>query len=369
MKITTKKVSELKPYENNARTHSQEQLQQIANSIKEFGFTNPLLIDGNNGIIAGHGRLEAAKLLQMETVPCIVLDYLTEAQKRALIIADNKIALNAGWDKELLELEISALEEVDFNIDLLGFEDSEMLEIKQFKQRENMVSRFDLKEAFKINRIKDFNYFTFFNKSADGYALEDIKTEEFIPTFVNEFILHIRGILSGELSGWAILTTPKRSSKKEFHFMTEVSKEVSKELKISFYEDRIITRNMSRLEPKFSLSETIKETNIILLDDVITTGKTIEASKALLKNKNILCFVAIKNMGLPVVPTYIDFDSDLEDKISIDSTEVTKEDMEKAENDNLINNVKKFYTFTCPNCLSGFEVKHTELEKLVKGDQ
>jgi len=121
-----RKVNELIPYINNSRTHSDAQVAQIAASIREFGWTNPILIDGENGIIAGHGRLKAAMLLDMEEVPVIELSHLSETQKKAYIIADNKLAMNAGWDMELLKLEISELEDKDFNIDLLGFDPSEL---------------------------------------------------------------------------------------------------------------------------------------------------------------------------------------------------------------------------------------------------
>jgi len=119
-------VSKLIPYVNNARTHSDEQISQIAASIKEFGFRNPILIDGDNGIIAGHGRVMAAKKLGLTTIPYIDCSDLTEAQKKAYIIADNKIALNAGWDEELLKLELEDIEVSDIDMELLGFSDEEL---------------------------------------------------------------------------------------------------------------------------------------------------------------------------------------------------------------------------------------------------
>lgn len=118
-----RKVSDLIPYVNNSRTHSEEQTTQIASSIKEFGFTNPVLIDEDGGLIAGHGRLMAASKLNIKEIPCIVLNGLTEAQKKAYIIADNQLPLNAGWDLDKLKLEIETLGELDFDIDLLGFDD------------------------------------------------------------------------------------------------------------------------------------------------------------------------------------------------------------------------------------------------------
>ena len=111
------------PYVNNSRTHDNNQVKQIASSIKEFGFTNPILIDEDNGIIAGHGRLLAADLLGMDEVPTITLKGLTEAQRKAYVIADNQLALNAGWDLNSLKVELDRLAELDFDIDLLGFDD------------------------------------------------------------------------------------------------------------------------------------------------------------------------------------------------------------------------------------------------------
>src|ERR1700709_1134857 len=111
-------LDRLIPYARNARTHSDEQVAQIAASIKEFGFTNPILVDTGDGIIAGHGRLLAARLLNLEPVPVIVLDHLTETQKRAYLIADNKLAENAGWDEAALQVELAELQIAGFDLDL-----------------------------------------------------------------------------------------------------------------------------------------------------------------------------------------------------------------------------------------------------------
>lgn len=116
-------VDKLIPYAANSRTHSDEQVTQIAASIREFGFTNPILVNGENTIIAGHGRLMAAKKLGLKEVPAISLDHLTKAQQKALVIADNQLALNAGWNIDMLKAEIEGLKLDDFNIDLLGFDD------------------------------------------------------------------------------------------------------------------------------------------------------------------------------------------------------------------------------------------------------
>jgi DNA modification methylase len=111
----------LRPYDRNARTHSKKQIRQIATSIERFGFTNPVLISDDGQILAGHGRVEAAKLLQMERVPALRLSHLSDAERRAYILADNKLAQNAGWDRELLALELQGLIDLDFQVDLTGF--------------------------------------------------------------------------------------------------------------------------------------------------------------------------------------------------------------------------------------------------------
>lgn len=130
LKIVYRPLKELIPYARNSRTHNSSQIAQIASSIKEFGFTNPILTDGANGIIAGHGRFEAAFLLAMHEVPTIDLAHLTETQKRAYVIADNKIALNSDWDEQMLELEISDLRDAGFDIGILAFDSSEFDDLK-----------------------------------------------------------------------------------------------------------------------------------------------------------------------------------------------------------------------------------------------
>ena len=139
LKVEYRNIKELIPYCNNSRTHSDEQVLQIASSIKEFGFTNPVLIDGQGGIIAGHGRIMAAQKLKMDEVPTITLSDLSEAQKKAYIIADNKLALNSGWDDELLKIELEQLKELDFDLGLIGFSDDELALLMGGETTEGLV--------------------------------------------------------------------------------------------------------------------------------------------------------------------------------------------------------------------------------------
>ena len=129
MQIIQRNIEDLIPYIKNSRTHSEDQIAQIAASIKEFGWTNPILIDGDNGIIAGHGRVMAARKLKYKQVPTIELKELTEIQKKAYIIADNKLAQNADWDKAMLSLELEELDGLGFDIDLTGFSPEEITEL------------------------------------------------------------------------------------------------------------------------------------------------------------------------------------------------------------------------------------------------
>ena len=126
LRVEACKIGQLIPYANNARTHSEAQIAEIAASIRAFGWTNPILVDRNDGVIAGHGRLLAARKLGLETVPVIRLGHLSETQRRALVLADNRIALNSGWNEDLLRIELEDLRDLDFDLDLLGFDESEL---------------------------------------------------------------------------------------------------------------------------------------------------------------------------------------------------------------------------------------------------
>lgn len=124
--IKYKKTADLVPYANNSRLHDETQLGQLVASINEFGFTNPVLLDGANGIIAGHGRVMAANVLGLETVPTIELQHLTDEQKAAYVIADNKLAQNAKWDDEILRLELQSLSDADYDLSILGFDEASL---------------------------------------------------------------------------------------------------------------------------------------------------------------------------------------------------------------------------------------------------
>ena len=146
LQISYKSTENLIPYANNSRTHSDDQINQVASSIKEFGFTNPVLIDEQGGIIAGHGRVMAAKKLGLAEVPTITLEGLTKAQVKAYVIADNQLALNSGWDFDILNLEVESLTEMGFDVSLLGLSDL-------------MPDNLDEKENNSLSDVKDEDQF------------------------------------------------------------------------------------------------------------------------------------------------------------------------------------------------------------------
>lgn len=154
-------LERLKPYERNARTHSPEQVAQIVASIREFGFTNPILVDGSDGILAGHGRLAAAKDMGLAEVPVIVLNHLSAEQRRAYIIADNQLALNAGWDTELLQIEVAALNLADFDLTLLGFDEdriASLLDPEGIDQEEKAPKDYKGSEEYEEENFSEFEH-------------------------------------------------------------------------------------------------------------------------------------------------------------------------------------------------------------------
>ena len=122
-------INKLVPYANNARTHNKEQILKLRSSLREFGFVNPVIIDREYNVLAGHGRIEAAKAENISEVPCVFADHLTEAQKKAYILADNRMALDAGWDEELLSVEMQELQELGFDLSMTGFDEKELTDL------------------------------------------------------------------------------------------------------------------------------------------------------------------------------------------------------------------------------------------------
>ena len=137
-------INKLVPYANNARTHNKEQILKLRSSLREFGFVNPVIIDREYNVLAGHGRIMAAKEEGIEEVPCVYADHLTEAQKKAYILADNRMALDAGWDDELLAVEMEELQNLGFDLGLTGFDESEIADLFDINSDEAKQDDFDV---------------------------------------------------------------------------------------------------------------------------------------------------------------------------------------------------------------------------------
>ncbi len=179
LNITYRKVEDLIPYVNNSRKHSDQQVAQIAASIKEFGWTNPILVDKDKGIIAGHGRLMAARKLKMGDVPTIELSHLSDAQKKALVIADNKLALNADWDTQILSLELSELQDIGFDLDILGFDANELNALLEPEEVEGLTDEDAVPEVPEESKTKLGDIYQLGNHRlmcGDSTSIADIET-------------------------------------------------------------------------------------------------------------------------------------------------------------------------------------------------
>ncbi len=150
MQLEQIEIDKLIPYARNSRKHSDEQIMQVAASIKEFGFLNPVIIDKDNGIVAGHCRVLAAHKLSIDTIPCVRADHLTESQKRAYVIVDNNLALNSEWDEEMLSLEIGDLKDADFDLDLIGFDDDFFNDVNSGKDIATEIDGIDYVEQLQV---------------------------------------------------------------------------------------------------------------------------------------------------------------------------------------------------------------------------
>ena len=172
-------IGKLVPYVNNARTHSKEQINKLRSSLREFGFVNPVIIDREFNVIAGHGRILAAKEENIEQVPCVFVDHLTEAQKKAYILADNRFALDAGWDEEMLRVEMEALQGMDFDISLTGFDETEIADLLSLDDGEAQEDNFDEDAALQAEPFVKAGDLWFLGRHrllcADSTNTEDVK--------------------------------------------------------------------------------------------------------------------------------------------------------------------------------------------------
>ena len=282
----------LVPYKNNVKKHSKEQIKNVAASIKSFGFVQPVVIDKNNVIVIGHSRVLASKELGLKEIPAVVVDTLSEEEVRALRVADNKLNESA-WDIDMLELELSeiAWEPFEMDFDFTG-------DTKRRKAWEHLEKKCDLKKRIKQNVIGGFFCTTLFGITKDGMTLEEIKSDRSnVPLFADCAEWYLKNAIGHVGESWCIITAPKRRHK-DFHFATEVCKQIAVDLGIAFYEDAAEAINRHRVEPVFKKNVSPVEDNIILYDDIVTTGETMRAVRDLFVDDHVVFpLVAIRNKG------------------------------------------------------------------------
>ena len=310
------RIADLKPYERNAKRHSREQIAKLEKCIRELGFLSPCLIDQDLNVIAGHGRIEAAKAAGWDAVPCVFIEGLTEAERRRYIIEDNRISEFGDWDMDALEAELRDLGEkgvdisgLDFDLDIGDIEVEEIRiddaepkpeEKKPGKKWTTRGVRCDMKPRIAIREKNGHRYISLFASSKEGMTLEEIKNsrkcEKQIAQAVTE---HIRESLGNNLAGtgWAMITTGRRRHREGYHFATAVCKTAAKKLGIRFYEGAIECGNADRLKPELTLKTEPEEKNLILFDDIITTGTTMSRTTELLAGKGytVLTVIGIRN--------------------------------------------------------------------------
>ena len=289
-------IGMIHPYGNNPRDNTKS-VDKVAESIREFGFLQPIVCDGEGVILAGHTRYAAAMKLGYENVPVIYAKDLTPEQAKAYRLADNKAGEDSLWLNNLLAAE---LDDISIDMSLFGFSDpNEYTKRKSWNISEKLC---DMKKHITIREKSGFIYTAFFTTGKKGRPIEEIKADR---KAVDVFALNLEDYLERSLgenlkqNKWCLCTTPRRRHQEGFHFATEICRKAARYLSIPFYEDVVLAKNRSRIEPEFVLNVDPGEPNVILYDDVITTGSTIRETRRLLleKGHTVLVAVSIRNQS------------------------------------------------------------------------
>lgn len=293
IRIVYRPTESLKPYKNNPRDHG-DGIDAVAASIEEFKFRSPIQIQSDGTIINGHTRYQAAKKLGIEQIPCVVVDDLTEDQIKAYRLIDNKSAEYSSWDKDLLQLELDnpVFDEMSFDYDFDG-------SARKKKTWSETTKKCDLKPLMRSYRVANHQCMCFFKAGKNGISIRDIKKPEFVDLFQENLIVYIEETFGTNLAngGWCLITTPRRRHSEDFHFATAICRGAGRRLIIPFYEDVITTTNHDRVHPHFNQEYEFPEKNVILYDDIITTGSTMQATREILDNIgcNVFEIAAIGN--------------------------------------------------------------------------
>lgn len=309
-------ISDLIPYERNPKRHGREQLEKLERCIRELGFLSPCLIDKDHNIIAGHGRIQAAKAAGFEKVPCVFVEGLTEEQRRRYIIEDNRITEFGEWDMVALEAELKELnergidiQEMDFDLDIGGieaenitFEDADPDEGEKEKGKKwtKRGMRCDMKPQIASREKSGHRYISLFATSKEGMTLEEIKNSKNCERQVAEAVAgYLKQSMGNNMpgTGWAIITTGRRRHREGYHFATAVCKGIAEKTGLRFYEGAIACENSDRLKPALKMLKEPEEKNLILFDDIITTGTTMSRTAELLQGAGytVMIIIGIRN--------------------------------------------------------------------------
>ena len=298
-RVTEADIDSIRPYEKNPR-NNRKSVDKVANSIKEFGFLQPIVCDGDGVILAGHTRYAAAKKLGLKKVPVLYAEGLTPAQARAYRLADNKVGEGSVWDEKLLIDELALLDSgsMDFCMSDFGFDSS--AEYRRRNSWKTLEKKCGLVSKIMLRSKCGFMYASFYNTGKNGKTLEEIKGDASnIQPFADSLCDYLGKTVGDHLrnGGWCICTTPRRRHTEGLHFATEVCRAAAADLGIPFYEDAITAGSRKRIEPVFELPGEIAQPNVVLYDDIITTGSTLMESRRLLTDagKNVLAIAAIRN--------------------------------------------------------------------------
>jgi len=292
-------IGAIRPYDKNPRDNSKS-IDLVAQSIRDFGFLQPIVCDSDGVILAGHTRYAAAQKLGLAQVPVLYATDLTPGKAKAYRLADNKVGEGSKWLADLLVGEMEAISCEDMEIDMCSFGFDDPSEIKRYKSWENLKHCCGLKKKITVRTEGGFYYTSFFASGKDGRPLEEIKAD---PNLVEPFAYNLCDYLVRTLgpamsgAGWCICTTPRRRHKSGFHFSTAICEVASAELGVPFYPDVIESHNRDRFHPDFTLATNPTEPNVVLYDDILTTGLTMRDSRNLLLEHGHIVFpvVAINN--------------------------------------------------------------------------
>ena len=297
MEIKEIALSELKPYEKNPRKNDNA-VDGVLESIQDFGFKIPLVVDKDNVIVCGHTRYKAAQKLGFKSLPCIVADDLSKEKVKAFRLADNKVAEAAEWDDAFLIEELHDLETLNIDMSVFGFDVSSVGALRKSWARTEKYC--DLKRKLEQHPCSDIIVTSFYKVGKRGIPITEIKSKpsnaELFADNLCDYLLRMAGNNFSK-GHWCLLTTPRRRHKEGFHFSTAICELTSNKLGLPFYKDAFTAENRERINPEFNMEKNPAEPNVILYDDIISTGETIRTCQRMLLDEGhvVICLVGIKN--------------------------------------------------------------------------